>query len=414
MSAVDIAELKKRKAGLVVRAGEILAGAKKEERALSQEEKNNYEQIVADARSLFEDIKRQEELLELGGSEKRTFASMEEGEQSDNGQRDTRSTRSSAEYTQAFRSWLVNGPNGLSPMEARALSSTDAAGGYMMTPTEVTEQLIVAINNRVFIRNLATKLTMNPGSKSLGVPTISTDIEDATPTAEASGADEDTALAFGQRSLTPYMYTKYIKVSNKLLRGVPKVEQVIIERMAYKFAVTLEKEYMTGDGTDNALGIFTASANGIATSSDVDAAEPTSVTIDDFVKVKYGLPQQYWARAGWMMHPDTAFALASQREGSGTGQYMWRESVRAGEPDVLLGRPVYMSAYAPNTYTADSYVAVLGDFSYYHIVDTLEFGVQRLNELYAINDQTGFIGRLETDGAPVLSDAFRRLQMAAS
>jgi HK97 family phage major capsid protein len=38
--------------------------------------------------------------------------------------------------------------------------------------------------------------------------------------------------------------------------------------------------------------------------------------------------------------------------------------------------------------------------------------VQRLNELYAETNQVGFIGRLETDGAPVLEEAFVRVKLA--
>jgi hypothetical protein len=38
--------------------------------------------------------------------------------------------------------------------------------------------------------------------------------------------------------------------------------------------------------------------------------------------------------------------------------------------------------------------------------------VQRLNELYAETNQVGFIGRLETDGMPVLEEAFVRVTLA--
>jgi len=53
-----------------------------------------------------------------------------------------------------------------------------------------------------------------------------------------------------------------------------------------------------------------------------------------------------------------------------------------------------------------------GDFSFYWIADALDMQIQRLDELYAESNQVGFIGRLETDGMPVLEDAFRRLQQA--
>jgi hypothetical protein len=38
--------------------------------------------------------------------------------------------------------------------------------------------------------------------------------------------------------------------------------------------------------------------------------------------------------------------------------------------------------------------------------------IQRLVELYAESNQIGFIGRLETDGMPVLEEAFVRVKVA--
>ena len=58
------------------------------------------------------------------------------------------------------------------------------------------------------------------------------------------------------------------------------------------------------------------------------------------------------------------------------------------------------------------YVGLFGDFSNYWIVDALSMQIQRLSELYAETNQVGFIGRLETDGAPVLEEAFVRVRLA--
>ena len=60
-----------------------------------------------------------------------------------------------------------------------------------------------------------------------------------------------------------------------------------------------------------------------------------------------------------------------------------------------------ISKWAPNTFTTGQYVGILADFSQCWIADAMSMQVQRLNELYAETNQVGFIGRLETDGAPV-------------
>jgi HK97 family phage major capsid protein len=111
-----------------------------------------------------------------------------------------------------------------------------------------------------------------------------------------------------------------------------------------------------------------------------------------------------------MFHPNGAKQIAKLQDDD--GQYIWRESVRAGEPDRLLGLPIYMSEYVPHTFTTGLYVGILGDFSYYWIADAMNMEMQRLVELYAATNQIGLIGRLESDGMPVLGEAFVRVKLA--
>lgn len=87
-------------------------------------------------------------------------------------------------------------------------------------------------------------------------------------------------------------------------------------------------------------------------------------------------------------------------------------STCGGSLDTLLGLPMTISEWAPNTFSTGQYVGLLGDFRRYWIADALSMQVQRLNELYAETNQVGFIGRLETDGAPVLEEAFVRVKLS--
>jgi HK97 family phage major capsid protein len=189
------------------------------------------------------------------------------------------------------------------------------------------------------------------------------------------------------------------------------VEALVRARMAYKFAVSQEKAFMTGTGVNQPLGLFTASANGIPTSRDVSTGNTaTSLTFDGLIEAKYSLKGQYWNNADWIFHRDALKMLTKLKDGE--GQYIWRESVRDGEADRLLGRPIVMSEYAPNTFTASLYVGLLGDYSNYWIADALDFQVQVLKELYAETNQTGYIGRLETDGMPTMAESFSRVKLA--
>lgn len=96
-------------------------------------------------------------------------------------------------------------------------------------------------------------------------------------------------------------------------------------------------------------------------------------------------------------------------------QYIWRSTVVAGEPDMLLSFPVNMSEFVPNTFSASQYVGLLANLKEcYWIVDSLSMDIQVLYELYARSNQVDVIARCETEGAPVRSEGCARIKLAAS
>ena len=94
------------------------------------------------------------------------------------------------------------------------------------------------------------------------------------------------------------------------------------------------------------------------------------------------------------------------------GQYLLQPSVTKDAPDMLLGRPVVLSEYAPNTFTTGKYVGLLGDFSNYWICDSEGMEIRVLAELYARNNQIDYLARMSTDGMPVLEECFARVKLA--
>lgn len=310
----------------------------------------------------------------------------------------------------AWRKWLQS-PRSLSDQEYRALNAGgDNEGGYLKPPAAFVTQLLQNVDNMVFIRQMATKFQVG-ASNSLGVPSLDTDQDDFSWTSELATGSEDTATRFGKRELTPRPMAKRIKISKTLMRASAlPIEDIVRQRMAYKIGITQEKAYLTGTGANQPLGVLTASTNGISTGRDVSTGNTsTSITFDGLMSAKYALKSQYWPKAAWLFHRDAALQIAKLKDGQ--GQYLWRESVRAGEPDQILGRPVMVSEYVSNTFTTGLYVGMFADFSFYWIADCLDFQVQSLVELYAETNQNGMIARYEGDGMPVLEEAFVRVKL---
>lgn len=306
---------------------------------------------------------------------------------------------------------------GRSVYEARALQADSlSAGGATYEVEQFVAALIKSVDDYTFIRNLATVIPVTT-SDSLGVPTLAANPSDADWTSEVGDISADSSMAFGKRELHPKALTKYLLISNKLLRtSALNIEGMVADRLGYKFGITAEKSYLTGTGAGQPLGVFTASADGIPTSRDITAAATTVFTADEVLDTYHNVKQQYMASGTWIMHRASMARVRKLKDGQ--GQYLLTPGVNnlAAQPgyfDMLLNRPVCMSEYAPSTFTAGLYTMIFGDFSQYWIAESLNMRFQRLVELKALNDQVVFVGRLEVDAAPVLSEAFSRLILHA-
>ena len=436
---MTIRELMQKRAKMIADARALLDLAEKENREFTQEEQSQWDRLMTEAGKLATQIEREERQAALEQELQQPAYSAVLRSDGSQGQPERRQQVefhsrgmqavdvaelqneplwkrlfpfAETGYNQAFQRFLRHGEIQRQALaETRALQADlDVSGGYLITPLQVVDRLVQAIDDQTFIRQWATVLSV-PNAESLGVPTLDADPADADWTSELATGSEDSTMAFVRRALTPHPLAKRIKISNKLLMKVPNAEQLVISRLAYKFGITFEKAGMTGTGVGQPLGVFTASANGISTGRDVSTGNTTTaMTFDGLKEAKYTLKGQYWPRARWLFHRDGIKQIAKIKDGN--GQYIWAESVRVGEPDRLLGIPVFGSEYAPATFTTGLYVGIIGDFSNYWIADSMAMTMQRLVELYAETNQVGLIGRLESDGMPVLEEAFVRVKLA--
>jgi HK97 family phage major capsid protein len=395
-------ELLVKRAELVNQARAMLEKCEGEKRDFDATEQTNYDAIFADVSKIDKKI---DNVRKLGTADADDFRT------SDPVRPESGTQNTTPDEEKRNKAWNVFLRNGAIMPELRALQAdSDAAGGFYTSPQQFVNRLIKAIDDQVWIRQWATPNTVT-SSQSLGMPYLAADPADSDWTSELGTGNEDSTMSFGKRELTPKPLAKRIKVSNKLLRLSPDVEALVISRLAYKFAITYEKAGMTGTGANQPLGVFTASNDGIPTSRDVSTGNTTtSIQTDGLIEAKYTLKAGYWPNAKWVFHRDAVKQLAKLQDDE--GRYLWHNSVQLGQPDMLFGVPLFVSEYAPNTFTTGLYVGIIGDFSNYHTADALDFSTQRLNELYAATNQTGFIGRMESDAMPVLAEAFVRVKLA--
>lgn len=395
-----INELREKRQAILNKLDEMTKVADKEKREFDQEESNKFDKLFADTENLKADIEREEkrEALQREMAEKASSSNND-----DSGDLNNPENRNK-KIMESFRTWVASGQEN---QEIRALQSdSDTQGGYLVAPEQFVMQLIKAVDDVVSIRRLANVFSV-PNADSLGAPSLDNDPDDADWTPEIKTGSEDGTMSFGKREMKPHAVAKRIKVSKALLRkSMMNVENIVMERLAYKFGVTEEKAFLTGNGSQQPLGIFVASNNGIPTSRDISADNTNvSVTADGLINAEMSLKAEHRAKANWIFHRDGIKQIRKLKDGE--GRYLL--DLKNG---TINGIPFTSSEYAPNTFTTGQYVGIIGNFEYYWIADALDMEMQRLNELYAEANQVGFIGRKETDGMPVLAEAFARVKLA--
>lgn len=401
--AEKILGMKEKRANLTLEIRGIMDAH--EEKEMAQEKKDELRKLETDFDKLNESIGIQERQLERERLNGEVQSKTEERKE----------TNKQEEIRSAFIKCLREGTKDATLAEYRALANDNPTqAGYLVAPEQFVNTLIQDLKNIVFMRQISRMLPAMKGSHSVGFPVLTNRVSTFAWGTELSTPTADTSLKFGKRLFKLNPATGEIVVSKTLLEHASSVDQIVREELAYDAAINLEQAYMTGDGVGKPLGVFTAHADGISTNRDVATGNTsTEIKFDGLKEAKYSLEEQYLRslNLNWLFHRDAVKKLAKLKDGD--GQYIWQQNVSAGEPDRLLSIPVRMSEYAPNTFTANLYAGLLGDFNFYWIQDGMDMQIQVLLELYARQNQIDYIYRLETDGAPVREKAFVRIKLGA-
>lgn len=395
---------KQRRAQLIAEMRELNEKVLGEKREFTAEEKTLYEEKEKEMRELSAQIMAEERQAAIEG-----FASSLPVPGADEGR-----AAPVTDETEEFRKFLRG--------EKRDLTvgtSGSQGSGYALAPQEFSDEVIQAIEKDTQIYKLVDKIPVN-GAGSLGVPVETTDASDAAWTNEIPGSDiqADSSWAFGKRELIPTDLAKLVKVSKKMIASsaVP-IDQLVRNKLAYKFMSAFEAGILTGTGSGQPLGVFTASANGVPATQDITSdrsayTKPSGMVCcaDDLIKMKMKLRPGYRKNAVWVMNPVILEKIMLLKDGD--GQYIWRPGLRDGDPDVLLGIPVVESEFAPSGINSNNYIIVLGDFAnYYKFAYWKNVEIQVLTEAFAVRNCIGYLGHTLADGMPVLGEAFVRMKV---
>lgn len=279
------------------------------------------------------------------------------------------------------------------------VEGTDTAGGYLV-PDEWDSRLIEALEHENVVRSLATVITTS-GERKINVAATK-------PTAswvEEGGDLAFTDATFDQVILDAYKLSVATKVSEELLADNQyDLEGFLIRSFGQAIANAEEEAFLTGDGVSKPTGLLHSTKGGqigVTTAGN-------AITADEVVDLIYKLKRPYRSNAAFLMADSTLAAIRKLKDS--TGQYLWQPALAAGEPDRLLGFPVFTSQYVP-AIAAGQPVMAFGDFSFYNVGDRGIRSFAALHELYAGVGQVAFVCKERVDGKLILPEAVQVLKM---
>ena len=387
-----ILELREKRSKLWNNAKDFLDSKRNSDGLISSEDAAIYDKMEADVVNLGKEIDRLEKQsaidMELRGAvgspilEKPLAKKIKTG-------------RASDEYKKDFLNVLRGKPQIYNVMQ----ESIDADGGFLV-PEEFENQIVTSLEENNVIRSIAKTITTAAERK---IPIAAThSVAQWTP---ENGAYAESNPTFGQKTIDAFKLTDLVKVSTELLQdSMFNLESYISSEFARAFGVAEEQAFCTGNGVGQPTGIFTENGGEVG----ITLSSTSNITCDNIIELVHSLKSPYRRNAVFLMNDSTVSMLRKLKDTNGA--YLWQPSLQAGQPDRLLGYPLYTSPYVP-VVESNALTIAFGDFSNYWIADRMGRTIQRLNELYAGNGQVGFIATERVDAKVILSEGIKLLQM---
>lgn len=393
-----IEELREKRARAWEAAKAFLDSKRNESGLLSDEDAATYDKMEADVVALGKEIERLERQAALDAEMSRPVNNPIKGKPHTPAMGNGKTGTASDEYKNAMLDALRSNFKRISNVLQEGI---DANGGYLV-PDEYDRRLIDGLTEENIMRRLATTITTSGEHK----------INIAGTKPAAAWIEEGGALSFGDATFSQIILDAHklhvaIKVTEELLYdNAFNLENYIIQQFSKALANAEEEAFLTGDGSGKPLGILAESGGG---QIGVTTAGET-ITSDEVINLIYALKRPYRKNAAFITNDQTLAVLRKLKDANQA--YIWQPSYQAGEPDRLLGYPVYTSAFVPTIQAAKPVIA-FGDYSYYNIGDRGTRSFAELKELFAGNGMVGFVAKERVDGKLVLPEAVQIMKIAA-
>ncbi|PSW53025.1 phage major capsid protein [Photobacterium leiognathi] len=378
---MTIHEMKMAAAGKIEQMRAIVNAADAENRDLTDEEQSKYDTLKSERAALNKRIERAEELEReesaLGTIDDNPHKPTPSGATNDN-------PINGKEYQDAFAA-VVSARRNQVGDDARNALKIGTTDGHFAVPEKYRSEMIKKLGAHNCLREICNVITT---TSIENIPVV-TDNGSAGWVDEL-GAYPESDMSGDRKVLGAHKLGRISKISEELLSDeAVSLESTLADAYAKSFGDAEEVGMWTGDGNKKPLGLETQ------VTKKHDAAAADAITADDLIDLQHAIKRAYRANAVYVMHDKTIAMVRKLKNAN--GDYIWKDSMKEGEPDRLLGKPVYSTDAIPVPAAGKASV-YFGDFKQgVDIGDRGTIYMQRLEELYAANGAIGFRMRSRVD-----------------
>ena len=361
-------------------AKSLLDAAASESRDLNGEEQQSYDRIMQDLDARAKTI---ETLRADAQREERAAASRVEAE--------IRTDKPQNDESELFRK-LARGDvrsATFGPSEQRDVVKTSTGAPI---PTSFYDQLI---EHMVVVGPMLETSTIirTTSGENLQIPRTEA-YSGATVFAEGSQIGESDPTFQSFLTLGAFKFSFLTQISSEMLEDTGVDILGFLARQAgIAMGVSVNKGLTLGTGTTEPNGIIPSAGTGLTGGTGVTGA----FTGDNLIDLSYSVNSVYrrMPGTGWMMNSNSLASVRKLKDDE--NRYLFEPSLQAGQPDRLLGYPIYENPDMANAGTAVKSV-LFGHLPTYHVRQVRDLSFVRSDEFAFANDLVTFRAILRLDG----------------
>lgn len=386
--AEEIKNLEEKRGALIAEMDELIAGAREEVRAFTDEEQTKIEELEKEIKGLNATIEAERRAEEVkAGINAKKQEERSEPEQRAEGTAQQQNTNITETEKRAFLSFIRSG--GHIPAETRAGEQNITMGSNgAIIPVTIANQII----NKVYeICPVFAGSTRYAVKGKLKIPAWSDADGHNITVGYQQEFTELTADAgkFTSIELDGHLIGSLVLIGKSVINNSQiDITSFIISEIAKKIAQFNERELLTG--TKKIQGA-------INTSNTVTTATSGNITADELIDLQSAVPSVYQSNSCWTMNPKTFSGIRKLKDGN--GQYLMMNNtsnISNAFPYILLGKPVYLSDNMP-TVAAGAKSILYGDYSGLSTNIREQIEIQMLTEKYSTQHAIGIEAWYELD-----------------